>query len=215
MPAQVGKIGPPQVGRFRAPLTGSEISRQTKSQYSLGRRLRRVPGSRAFSEHPVKGRLNPLCRCLSRAALRPILEIFVTRIKPGSREPRALHRANRGVEDWDEWVTYFSRSNWIVLWSARLRCIDSSRTFVRNISRAIISTSAPESTPSMAWSRRLGTLVRAVDNVFELLPPESEEIPERDVVVDATISIQSRAERLRLPRQLGLDLGLRARCERH
>ena len=40
-------------------------------------------------------------------------------------------------------------------------------------------------------SRRLGTLVRSVDRVFELLPPENGQIPERDVVIDVAISIQS------------------------
>jgi hypothetical protein len=41
------------------------------------------------------------------------------------------------------------------------------------------------------FSRRLGTLIRAVDLVFDLLPPELDAIPERDNVVDATIAIQS------------------------
>jgi hypothetical protein len=41
------------------------------------------------------------------------------------------------------------------------------------------------------FSRRLGTLVRAIDQVYAILPPEREDIPERDEVVDATIAIQS------------------------
>jgi hypothetical protein len=41
------------------------------------------------------------------------------------------------------------------------------------------------------FCRRLGTLVRAIDQVFEGLPPEREDVPERDEVVDATIAIQS------------------------
>jgi hypothetical protein len=41
------------------------------------------------------------------------------------------------------------------------------------------------------FCRRLGTIVRAVDQVYEALPPEREDIPERDEVVDATIAIQS------------------------
>ena len=41
------------------------------------------------------------------------------------------------------------------------------------------------------FSRRLGTLIRAVNLVFDLLPPELDAIPERDTVVDATIAIQS------------------------
>lgn len=41
------------------------------------------------------------------------------------------------------------------------------------------------------FGRRLGTLVRAIDQVYEILPPEMEDIPERDEVVDATIAIQS------------------------
>lgn len=40
-------------------------------------------------------------------------------------------------------------------------------------------------------SRRLDTMVRAVDVVFEKLPPELDEIPERDTVVDATLTIQA------------------------
>lgn len=41
------------------------------------------------------------------------------------------------------------------------------------------------------FSRRLGTLIRAINIVFDLLPPELDSIPERDTVVDATIAIQS------------------------
>ena len=41
------------------------------------------------------------------------------------------------------------------------------------------------------FSRRLAILVRSVDKVFELLPPENEVIPERDIVVDAAMAIQS------------------------
>lgn len=41
------------------------------------------------------------------------------------------------------------------------------------------------------FSRRLGTLVRAIDQVYKILPPEREDIPEHDEVVDATIAIQS------------------------
>jgi hypothetical protein len=41
------------------------------------------------------------------------------------------------------------------------------------------------------FCRRLGTLVRTIDLVYDLLPPEREEIPERDDVMDATIAIQA------------------------
>ncbi|HEY6619346.1 MAG TPA: hypothetical protein VIY68_07365 [Steroidobacteraceae bacterium] len=41
------------------------------------------------------------------------------------------------------------------------------------------------------FGRRLGTLVRAIEQVYRILPPEREDIPERDEVVDATIAIQS------------------------
>lgn len=41
------------------------------------------------------------------------------------------------------------------------------------------------------FCRRLGTLVRAIDVVYDALPPELEDIPERNAVVDATIAIQS------------------------
>src|ERR1700730_4731437 len=41
------------------------------------------------------------------------------------------------------------------------------------------------------FSRRLGTLIRAINLVFDLLPPALDTIPERDTVVDATIAIQS------------------------
>ena len=35
------------------------------------------------------------------------------------------------------------------------------------------------------FCRRLDTLVRSIDRVYELLPPDQEAIPESDVVVDA------------------------------
>ena len=41
------------------------------------------------------------------------------------------------------------------------------------------------------FCRRLGILARAIDLVFEGLPPEREDIPDRNEVVDATIAIQS------------------------
>jgi hypothetical protein len=41
------------------------------------------------------------------------------------------------------------------------------------------------------FARRLGTLIRALNLVFDLLPPELDTIADRDTVVDATISIQS------------------------
>ena len=41
------------------------------------------------------------------------------------------------------------------------------------------------------FCRRLDTLVRAVGQVYELLPPQQEEIPDDKNVVDATISIQA------------------------
>ncbi len=41
------------------------------------------------------------------------------------------------------------------------------------------------------FSRRLATLVRCIDRVFEILPPERQDIPERNEVLDATINIQS------------------------
>lgn len=41
------------------------------------------------------------------------------------------------------------------------------------------------------FARRLGTMMRAIDLVFELLPPESQGFPERDALEDATIALQS------------------------
>jgi len=41
------------------------------------------------------------------------------------------------------------------------------------------------------FGRRLGTLVRCIDRVFEILPPDQGAIPSRDEVVDATINIQA------------------------
>jgi hypothetical protein len=41
------------------------------------------------------------------------------------------------------------------------------------------------------FCRRLETLVRTIDQVYELLPPQQEKIPDRDNVVDGTIAIQA------------------------
>jgi hypothetical protein len=41
------------------------------------------------------------------------------------------------------------------------------------------------------FCRRLDTLVRSIDRVYELLPPDQEAIPERGVVVDAAIAIRA------------------------
>ena len=37
----------------------------------------------------------------------------------------------------------------------------------------------------------MGTITRAIDRVFTILPPEREDIPDRDEVTDATIAIES------------------------
>jgi hypothetical protein len=41
------------------------------------------------------------------------------------------------------------------------------------------------------FGRRLGILVRSIDQVFTVLPPERESIPEREEVLNATIAIQA------------------------
>ena len=41
------------------------------------------------------------------------------------------------------------------------------------------------------FARRLGIVVRCIDNVFEILPPDLEAIPSRDAVADATINVQA------------------------
>jgi hypothetical protein len=41
------------------------------------------------------------------------------------------------------------------------------------------------------FCRRLDTLIHCIENVYEILPPEREDIPERDQVISATISIQA------------------------
>jgi hypothetical protein len=40
-------------------------------------------------------------------------------------------------------------------------------------------------------ARRIGTLVRCIDRVYDLLPPEQDDFPVRDVVEDTTINIQA------------------------
>lgn len=71
---------------------------------------------------------------------------------------------------------------------------DANRTFAdlrqRYLTRGYKDAHAEEHALH-GFSRRLGTLVRAVNLVFDLLPPELDAIPERDTVVDATIAIQS------------------------
>jgi hypothetical protein len=39
--------------------------------------------------------------------------------------------------------------------------------------------------------RRAGILKRCIDNVFALIPPSTNEVPERDVLQDATINVQA------------------------
>jgi hypothetical protein len=41
------------------------------------------------------------------------------------------------------------------------------------------------------YSRRVGTLVRCIDNVFDLIPMETENVPDKGVLTDAQINIQS------------------------
>jgi hypothetical protein len=41
------------------------------------------------------------------------------------------------------------------------------------------------------FSRRLRTMVRCIENVFAILPPEKENIPSRDEVVDVQINLQA------------------------
>jgi hypothetical protein len=41
------------------------------------------------------------------------------------------------------------------------------------------------------YMRRLGTIKRCIENVFTLIPPQADEIPDRNVLHDAQINIQS------------------------
>lgn len=41
------------------------------------------------------------------------------------------------------------------------------------------------------YMRRAGILKRCIENVFALIPPSTDEVPERDVLQDATINVQS------------------------
>jgi hypothetical protein len=41
------------------------------------------------------------------------------------------------------------------------------------------------------FMRRFGTLVRCIENVFTLIPPETEEIPDRKVLQDVQINVQA------------------------
>lgn len=60
------------------------------------------------------------------------------------------------------------------------------------------------------FSRRLGTMVRAVDLIFDKLPPKLDEIPAKDTVTEATIAIQSFVvNAFGCLDNLALDLGLR------
>jgi hypothetical protein len=88
-------------------------------------------------------------------------------------------------------ASYFSAENIAALHKGHE---EVHRQFVdlreRYISRKYKSDRAKEYA-NHGFSRRLGTMVRAIDLVFEILPPEREDIPKRDEVVDATIAIQS------------------------
>jgi hypothetical protein len=44
---------------------------------------------------------------------------------------------------------------------------------------------------SQGYSRRLKVMVRCIENVFTMIPPERIELPSRDELSDATINIQS------------------------
>lgn len=44
---------------------------------------------------------------------------------------------------------------------------------------------------SQGFTRRLGTLLRCIDNVFRMLPPEREDIPDSDELEDAAINLQA------------------------
>jgi len=44
---------------------------------------------------------------------------------------------------------------------------------------------------TQGYMRRLNTLLRCLQNVFTMLPPESVDVPKRDVLTDATINLQA------------------------
>lgn len=86
---------------------------------------------------------------------------------------------------------YFSKENIDKLYAGRE---EMHQQFADLRERFLVRTYKSECGREFAchgFSRRLGSMVRAVDIVYEKLPPELEEIPERETVVDATIAIQS------------------------
>jgi hypothetical protein len=88
-------------------------------------------------------------------------------------------------------VLYFSEAQIAQLYDGRSKANDTFADLRgRYLMRTYQNTQASEHAQH-GYSRRLGTLIRAIDLVFDLLPPELDAIPERDTVVDATIAIQS------------------------
>src|SRR5260221_7138897 len=88
-------------------------------------------------------------------------------------------------------VRYFSAENLATLHHGREEVhAQFADLLYRYISRKFKNDRAGEYA-THGFCRRLGILVRAIDQVYEALPPEREDIPERDEVLDATIAIQS------------------------
>jgi len=86
---------------------------------------------------------------------------------------------------------YFSAEQLIALDQRRNEVSESFRALRDQcISRRFKSDRAREYARH-GFGRRLGTLVHAIDQVFEALPPEQVDVPERQETTNATVAIQS------------------------
>jgi hypothetical protein len=86
---------------------------------------------------------------------------------------------------------YYSDEQALKLELHRRRAVDQNAMLQIRVTSRIYKSGRGKEHATHGFGRRLRTLIRAIDQVFTILPPERTDIPVNNEVIDATIAIQS------------------------
>lgn len=77
------------------------------------------------------------------------------------------------------------------LQSAYLAVFDKCQQLVTSYARRNYKNSRAEEYSKQGFSRRLKTLVRCIDNIFDIMPPDQIELPSNEELTDVAINLQA------------------------
>lgn len=86
---------------------------------------------------------------------------------------------------------YFTEAEVADLYEGLAEAEENYRELRQRFVRRAFQTDGAREHADQGFGRRLGNLFRGVERVFEILPPERDDIPKRNETIDATLTIQA------------------------